>query len=181
MRHGASVIKAQIERKVRRGDTVYEMIPRGAAGEATATLPVTPAAAPATDALGIPLPEPRAKAFAALGDFQQAQDLFDRLATLLDRIAQSPAGELYRLEMLRTANNGQAGFACTALRVCRNKLLATEPYCSYCPNCHPTHPERPYPSCRKCGGRGWTTRAAFDSCGESDRQHILKMRNSSAK
>jgi hypothetical protein len=169
MRRRASGAMPQIEkRKVRRGGTVYEMNvrPKVAAAEA-------PPAPATTDGLGIPLHEQRVTVFAAADDFRAAQELFDRLGSLLDRIAQSPSGDLYRQDMIRTANNT---FACAAFRLCRDKLLGAEPYCSYCPNCHPTHPLRPYPACKKCGGRGWTTRAAFESCGVSDRQQILKMR-----
>jgi hypothetical protein len=158
------------ERRVRRGDTVYEMKVNARDGATTSATPSAPAA---TDTLGIPLPESRAVVFTAHGDFREAQDLFDRLSTVLDRIAQGPAGELYRQDMIRTAD---AGLVCAAVRMGRNKLLAAEPYCGYCPNCHPTHPIRPYPSCQKCGGRGWTTRAAFEFCQTSAREHIMSLK-----
>ena len=87
-----------------------------------------------------------------------------------------PRGESYRQGMIRTCTNGEVGYACPALRACRNRLLAAEPYCGYCPNCHPTHPTRPYPACKSCGGRGWTTREAFNACRQSDREHILQAR-----
>ncbi|HWY86171.1 MAG TPA: hypothetical protein VNX28_05585 [Gemmataceae bacterium] len=67
------------ERKVRRGDKVYEMKVK-ARDEATTS--ATPSAPAATDMLGIPLPESRALVFTAHGDFREAQDLFDRLLTL---------------------------------------------------------------------------------------------------
>jgi hypothetical protein len=184
MRPSPSEAKPQMrERRVRRGGTVYDMNfgPRGPAGIAT-TPEVSPVPAIlATDPLGIPLPESRAKVFAALADFQEAKDLFDRLVALLDRIAQGPGGERYRLEMVWTTQNGKAGMVCPALRASRNKLLAAEPYCSYCPHCHPTHPARPHPTCKACGGRGWTTRAAFEACQESDRERILTMRTANPK
>src|SRR5262249_8851728 len=83
-------------RKVQRGGTVYHMAvrPHGAAG-----------ADPAADALGIHVPEARVPVFAAVGDFQEARDLFERLARVLDRIAQGPAGEGYRLELIRTTQD----------------------------------------------------------------------------
>jgi hypothetical protein len=140
------------------------------------TTPVTP-----TDPLGIPLPEARAGVFAASADFQEARELFDRLATVLDRIAQGPAGEVYRQELIRTNNNGKAGYACAAVRAARNKLIAAEPYCAYCPSCFVQRPARGYASCKSCGGRGWTSRGAFESCRECDRQQILKMRSGQAK
>jgi hypothetical protein len=170
-------------RKVRRGDKVYEMnvSPKKAADdtaktETLMTTPVTP-----TDLLGIPLPERRAGVFAASADFQEARELFDRLATVLDRIAQGPGGEVYRQELIRTNNNGKAGYACAAVRAARNKLIAAEPYCAYCPSCFVQRPARGYASCKSCGGRGWTSRGAFESCRECDRQQILKMRSSQAK
>jgi hypothetical protein len=186
MRHDPSVSKRQIAvRKAERGGTIYEIktAPHAAADAATSAHPAqAPAdAAPLTDTLGIPLPESRAKVFAAWADFQEAKELFDRLAAVLDRIAREPAGDLYRVELVWTAKNGQAAFACPALRTCRARLLAAEPYCSYCPNCCPPDAARPYPACKICGGRGWTTRAAFDSCRESDRQRILNKRLENAK
>jgi hypothetical protein len=174
----ASVSGRQIgNRKVERSGTVYEMkvAPLSRAGAATPPETLQPTAS--TDPLGIPLPESRALVFTAHGDFREAQNLFDRLSCVLDKIAQGPAGELYRQDMIRTAD---AGLVCAAVRIGRNNLLAAEPYCCYCPNCHPTHPIRPYPSCQKCGGRGWTTRAAFESCQTSAREHVLRMRAPSA-
>jgi hypothetical protein len=119
--------------------------------------------------------------FGALADFQEAHDLFDRLSTVLDRIAQGPAREVYRQELIRTNNNGKAGFACAAVRAARNKLVAAQPHCGFCPNCYAQRPARGYASCKCCGGRGWTSRAAFESCREFDRQQILKMRIATAK
>jgi hypothetical protein len=177
-RESASVSGTQMRgRKVERSGTVYEMkvAPRDRPDAVTSPEILQPAAV--TDPLGIPLPESRALVFTAHGDFREAQSLFERLSCILDKIAQGPAGELYRQDMIRTAD---AGLVCAAVRMGRNKLLAAEPYCCYCPNCHPTHPIRPYPTCQKCGGRGWTTRAAFESCQASAREHIMKMRAPSA-
>jgi hypothetical protein len=42
-------------------------------------------------------------------------------------------------------------------------------------NCRPTHPDRPYPSCKTCGGRGWTTRSRYEACGQAERRELLKM------
>jgi hypothetical protein len=138
--------------------------------------PVTP-----TDLLGILLPTGRVGVFAASADFQEARELFDRLATVLDRIAQGPAGEVYRQELIRTNNNGKAGFACAGVRAARNKLIAAEPYCAYCPSCFVQRPARGYASCKSCGRLCWTSRGAFESCRECDRQQILKMRSAMAK
>jgi hypothetical protein len=166
------------ERKVRRQGVVYEMtVPPTSAGEATTAVPRTVLP---RDALGLGVPEAKANLFAALGDFEAANHLFDRLTQLLDRIAQGPAGELYRQELIRTgssSSSSQVGFECPALRRARGKLAAAQPYCSYCPNCHAAPSPRLQAACKKCGGRGWTTRAAFESCLPSDRQRILSMQS----
>ena len=76
LRCGASGAEHQIEkRRVRRGDTVYEMKVKTRDEATTSGTPPAPAA---TDTLGIPLPESRALVFTAHGDFREAQDLFDR-------------------------------------------------------------------------------------------------------
>jgi hypothetical protein len=174
MRSSASGAQRQIrERKVRRGGIVYEM---NVAAAPTTVAPLATAAAPTTDSLGVPLPEEKANVFAALSDYREAYDLFDRLAVLLGRIAQGPAGNLYRQELIRTCTAGERGFACPVLRIARSKLLAAEPYCAYCPRCQREYPGRVHPACKVCGGRGWTTRAAFESCPDSDRQPLLAMR-----
>jgi hypothetical protein len=162
-----------MERKVRRGDTVYVMNPAPSDATSTELLPAAEGNPP-TDRLGIPLREPMAKVFAARADFAEAEELFDRLAPVLDRVAQGPAGEAYRLELMGAVNNGQLGYFCPVLRICRSKLVAAEPYCSYCPACRQANPGRAHPRCRSCGGRGWTTRAAFERCRDSDRQRILQ-------
>jgi hypothetical protein len=165
----ASEAKPQIEeRKVRRHGKVYDM-------NVAASRPAN-SAVPACDPLGIPLPEAKANVFAVLSDFHEAQELFDRLAALLDHIAQGPADDVYRLEMVRSVTEDQPGFACPVLRIARTKLRAAEPYSAYCPRCQQAYPGRPHPTCKVCGGRGWTTRAAFESCPDSERQALLAMR-----
>jgi hypothetical protein len=173
VRRRASADSPQMrQRKVRRGGKVYEM-----------TLAATPdtladtALSPTTDGLGIPVTEGRASVFAALTDFREACALFDRLATLLERIALGPAGEVYRQELIRTLTDGRYGYACPALRIAHGKLVAAEPYSSYCPVCHAESPGgRPRITCKTCGGRGWTTRTAFDACPHRDRDPILRLR-----
>jgi hypothetical protein len=172
MRRRASGAKRQIgERKVQRGGTVYKMEVAGREASGAAL----------TDALGLPVPEARATKFAARGDFQKAKELFDRLAQLLDQIAQGPAGELYRLELIRTTHEGQTRLACPALRICRDRLPAAEPYCDYCPNCDRVSSARLRATCKACGGRGWTTRAAFERCSPSEQQHVLNLRSTRAE
>src|SRR5262249_46481074 len=120
------------ERKVQRSGKVYNMY-------VATSRPAKPAV-PAFDPLGIPLPEARTNVFAARSDFREAQELFDHLAVLLDRIAKGVAGELYRQEMVRSLTDGQAGWACPLLRLARQKLLAAEPYCAYCPRSRRAYP-----------------------------------------
>jgi hypothetical protein len=127
--------------------------------------------------LGVPLPESRASIFAALPDFQEARELFDRLAEVIDRIGLGPAGALYRQDLVRTNNHDTAGFACPMLRAARNRLVAAEPYCGYCPSCQAARPGRVDPRCKQCGGRGWTTRSAFESTAGWEREKILKMKS----
>src|SRR5262249_43161589 len=91
------------------------------------------------------------------------------------RIAQGPAGDMYRQEMVRTVTEGQGGWACPVLRLARSKLLTAEPYCAYCPRCQRAYPGQAHPACKVCGGRGWATRAAFEACPDSDRQSVLGM------
>jgi hypothetical protein len=106
MRRKLSAAKPQMrERKVRRGEAVYEMtvaadtVANDRAGVATAE-------SPRTDALGIPVPEERAQVFASSADFREAYDLFARLAKVIDRIARSPAGEVYRKELVAAVESG---------------------------------------------------------------------------
>jgi len=174
MRRASAELPQMRQRKVQRGGKVYEMTVTATAP--ANAVPSMPAAAPTADSLGVPLPEDKAKVFAALGDFHEAHSLFDRLAVVLDRIAQGPAGDLYRQELVRSRTDGQPGFACPVLRIARSKLQAAEPYCAHCPRCRREYPGRPHPACKVCGGRGWTTRAAFESCPDSDRQPLLAMR-----
>jgi hypothetical protein len=168
----ASGAEPQIaERKVRRGDAVYEMTVAAdtLADDRSAD---TAAAAPPTDALGIAVPPQRAQVFAASADFREAYDLFARLAKLVDRIARSPAGQVYRKELVAGVDNGQPLLASPALRIALRQLQDAEPYCGFCPECQQRCPGSTDPRCRKCAGRGWTTRPAFESCPDSYRRGI---------
>jgi hypothetical protein len=174
MRRTASGVKHQIEkRKVRRGDAVYEMtvaadtVSNDAAAVATA-------ATPRTDAVGIPVPSERAQVFASSADFQEAYDLLARLAKVVDRIARSPAGEVYRKELVGGVESGQPVLCCPALRIVLRKLQDAEPYCGYCPECQQHRPGSTDPRCRKCAGHGWTTRPAFESCPDAHRLGITR-------
>ena len=133
MRRTASGVKHQIEkRKVRRGDTVYEMTV-AADTVADDRAAVATAESPRTDALGIPVPQERAQVFALSADFREAYDLFVQLAKVVDRIARSPAGEVYRKELVAAVENGQPVLCCPAVRMALRKLQDAEPHCGYCP------------------------------------------------
>jgi len=193
LRRRASGTEFQMrERKVRRGGKVYDMTtkpgndPAQKQAETSLQPSLVPAAAdptpvPAFDPLGLPVPQERCHVFGQLPVFQEARHLFDRLAKLIDKIAQGPSGESYRQGLVRTLDNGQPAFACPALRAALAKLVAAEPYCCYCPNCQAMHPGRANPLCKKCNGRGWTTRTAFESCLESNRQLLLQLHGAASK
>ena len=130
-----------------------------------------------TDAVGIPLQSSMMSVFGAQADYQEAKDLYDRLAQLIDHIAQGPGGQVYRQDLVRTMDNGRPAFACPGLRVSLGKLHAAEPYCGYCPSCHVAHPGRTNPRCRTCGGRGWTTHAACESCPERTHTNFVSLKS----
>jgi hypothetical protein len=169
MRRTASGVKHQMEkRRVRRGDAVYEMVV-AADTVANDRAAVATAESPRADALCIPVPQERAQVFASSADFREAYDLLARLAKVVDRIARSPAGEVYRKELAPGVENGQPVLCCPALRIALRKLQDAEPYCGYCPECQQRCPGSTDPRCRKCAGRGWTTRPAFEACPDSYR------------
>jgi hypothetical protein len=53
------------------------------------------------------------------------------------------------------------------------KLVEAEPYCSCCPQCSLADPGWNHSDCKACQGRGWLTRAAFESCPEAYRRQAL--------
>jgi hypothetical protein len=161
------------ERKVRRGEAVYEMtVP--AAKVADHPEAVATEATPPTDALGMTVPPQRARVFASSADFREAYDLFARLAKVVDRIARSPAGEVYRKELVPGVENGQPALCCPALRIALRKIQDAEPYCGCCPECQQRRAGATDPRCRKCAGRGWITRPAFEACPDSYRLEIKR-------
>jgi hypothetical protein len=155
--------------------------PVGDSSDAAATVANgPPEPTPLADALGIPVPQERTGVFAALADFEEAKDLFGRLARVIDRIARGPGGQAYRLDLIQSAENGQPVLYCPTLRAALGKLRAAEPYCGYCPGCHAAHPGRANPRCKACTGRGWTTRAGYELTPAIYRDQVLKLRNGAA-
>jgi len=180
VRQGASVNGSQIgPRKVKRGDTVYEMQPRTSSGQESAPehcveTHITPA--PACDGLGLPLPPDAVAAFACAGDFATAQTLLAQLAALVDRLAQGAGGAAYRQHLLSRAGDGRVTFYSPELNFFGQKLAAAAPHCGRCPRCLAMHAGRIQPACKMCGGRGWLSKAEFDTCTQQDRQQLERLR-----
>jgi ParB-like chromosome segregation protein Spo0J len=189
-RKSLSVLKAQMrERKVRRGDQVYEMavpqaqpepVQENALPAAESAVASAAEAATKTDRLGLAIPAARLPVFAAAADFAEARQLFARLAEVLDRIAQQPGGAVYRQQLSRKVEGSQVIFESARLREALSELEAAEPYCGYCPLCQVVFSGFSTPACRLCQGRGWTTEAAFAACPEGHRQAVLQLRERKA-
>jgi hypothetical protein len=183
IRHGASVNGSQIgPRKVKRGNTVYEMQPRTGSGqenapEQCAKTTVTPV--PACDRVGLPLPADVVPAFAFVGDFETAMRLLDQLAGLVDRLGQGAGGVAYRLHLTCRASQVQSTFFSPELTAVARQLAAA-PHCGQCPRCRLRTAIRLQPTCKLCGGRGWLTKAEFDICTHQERQELERLRSFSA-
>jgi hypothetical protein len=166
-------------RKVRRGDTVYEMQPRTSgpkepAVEQVAAPPVQ--AAPACDRLGLPLTSDAVAVFAVASDFAAAQALVEQLAALVERLAQGAGGAAYRQHLVSRAKGGRVTFFSPELNSFAQKLVSAVPYCGRCPRCLALYAGRIQPSCKLCGGRGWLTRADHDRCNQQERQELERLR-----
>jgi hypothetical protein len=164
---------------VKRGQTVYEMQGKPSGGGKTAPAPPaqTPdAATPARDRVGLPVRADAAPAFALTSDFEAAEKLHAQLTSLVDELAQGAAGAAYRLHLVRRIQDGKATFYSPELHVFAQKLTSAAPHCGYCPRCHAKHAGRTHPSCTRCGGRGWLTRAEFDACPQNERQELERWR-----
>ena len=111
LRKGASHNGYEMKpRKVKRGDTVYEMQARtknGRKGDPDDAAPTPDGAAPACDRVGLPLPAGTAAAFASAGDFEAADQLHVQLAALVDRLAQGAGGAAYRQHVVRKVRDAR--------------------------------------------------------------------------
>jgi hypothetical protein len=181
MRKGASENGFQMKpRKVKRGDSVYEMQPRTRSGQEkaaeqaaeTAVLP----AAPACDRVGLPLAPDAVAAFTVANDFAAAQALLDQLAALVDRLAQGAAGAAYRQHLVSRAGDGRVTFYSPELNSFAQKLASAVPHCGKCPRCLALHAGRTQPTCKLCGGRGWLTRTEYDRCTHPEQQQLERLR-----
>ena len=99
-------------RKVKRGNTVYEMQARTKNGQKSDDAAQTlHAAAPACDRVGLPLPAGTAAAFASADDFEAAYKLHLQLAALVDQLAQGAGGAAYRQHVVRKVRDGKITFS----------------------------------------------------------------------
>ena len=180
LRKGASHNGYEMKpRKVKRGNTVYEMQARTKNGRKTDPddAAQTPdAAAPACDRVGLPLPAGTAAAFASAGDFEAAHKLHVQLAALVDRLAQGAGGAAYRQHVVRKVRDGKITFSSPELQIFGQKLSSAAPHCGSCPRCHAAHAGLSQSSCKLCGGRGWLSKGEFDACPHHERQELEHLR-----
>jgi hypothetical protein len=181
LRKGASENGFQMAgpRKVKRGDTVYEMQPRSAGDEKTAAEPdetTTGVSVPACDRVGLPLGTEVVAAFLSADDFAVAQALLDQLTALVDRLAQGAGGAAYRQHLLSRTGDGRVTYYSPELNFFAQKLIAAAPHCGACPRCLALHAGRVQPGCKMCGGRGWLCKAEYDRCSQQERQELQRLR-----
>ena len=50
--------------------------------------------------------------------------------------------------------------------------------CGQCPRCRVRNAGRVQPACKLCGGRGWLSKAEFDTCTHPERQELERLRSS---
>jgi hypothetical protein len=166
-------------RKVKRGDTVYEMQPRTSsdqepAPEPHAETPVPPA--PTRDRLGLALPADVARVFACAADFAAVQTLLAQLAALVDQLAHGAGGAAARQHLSSRAGDGRVTFYSPELHFFGQKIRSAEPHCGRCPRCLARNAGRLQPACKLCGGRGWLSKAEFETCTQQERQELERFR-----
>jgi hypothetical protein len=185
LRNGASGIKCQMTpRRVRRGEVVYTMAPKamptGDAGKGDES-PAAPAAVPAsTDALGLPLRLALTEVFAGRAEFDAVLAVRDQLANAIDQLARTPAGAALAQQLMRRLENGRPVYRAPELEGLRQKLSSAVPHAGHCPLCHTRRSDYSSPSCRLCAGRGWLTRATFDTCSHDLRQALMRLKTEGA-
>ena len=166
-------------RRVRRGNQVYEMRPKAKPEDpaAAAAAPPPPAAPPpaATDRLGRVLSADAGPAFAALTVFDAAEKVCDQLAGLVDQLARAPGGAAYLPRLVPQTRDGKTQLCAPELLGFLRNLRAAAPHCGCCPRCRVRYAGRVHPACKRCGGRGWLSRADFDACPEAERQELRRL------
>jgi hypothetical protein len=178
LRHSASDHGDQITaRKVCRGGTVYMMEPKATPTGKGDDPPAAPAAEPAsTDALGLPLRPALTAVFAGRAEFDAVLAVREQLASAIDQLARTPAGAALGQQLLRRLENGQLVYRAAELEGLRQKLSSAVPHAGRCPLCHARRSDYSSPSCRLCAGRGWLTRAAFDTCPHDLKQALMRLK-----
>jgi hypothetical protein len=183
VRQGASLNDSRIgPRKARRGNTIYEMQLGTRSGHEPADDPsmkTTGATVPACDSIGLPLPADLVAAFAATNDFARAQALLAELAALLDQLAQGAGGAAFRRHLVSRAGGERVTFFLPELSFLSVTLAAAAPHCGRCPRCLAMHAGRIQPACKTCKGRGWLSKAEFDTCTHQERQDLERFRQGS--
>jgi hypothetical protein len=129
--------------------------PAGSTGHPCPVEPEPPPPDPGTDALGIPVPEPLAPAFAAREAFARALSLRRKLAALLNELARAPGGVHLARDLTRRESGGKVSFRSTHLDDLKLVLEGNAPYSCVCPYCYDRHPGKVDPACRACHGLGW--------------------------
>jgi hypothetical protein len=171
-------------RKVRRGDTVYTMERKATPTESASKgdePPAAPAAVPApTDALGLPLRPAVTAVFAGRAEFDAVLAVREQLASAVDQLARTPAGAALGQQLTRRLENGQVVYRAPELEGLRQKLSSAVPHAGHCPLCHARRSDYSSPSCRLCAGRGWLTRATFDTCPHDLRQALPRLKTEGA-
>jgi hypothetical protein len=183
LRSGASGNVPRCARKVQRGDAVYEMNTdaKNTQPELASAQDETPKekapSLPICDPSGLPLHERTAPAFTYLSEFEAAHKTHADLAALVDQLAKCPGGEPFRQSLVLRHRDGKSSYFSPELEAFGQKLRADTPHCGYCPQCHAQPGGAAYLGCKRCGGRGWVTRAAFDTCSHDEQMKLNHLRD----
>jgi hypothetical protein len=163
-------------RKVRRGDTVYEMQKRNGSSEPATPPSPPPTTEPVADSVGIPIPAQTANVFACTDAFAAAEELHVQLTEQVIRLATQPGGVAYCRHLVRRVENGLPFFYSPELKQFATKLSTAAPYCCHCPRCQAGNVRVSHCVCTLCAGKGWLTKGEFEACSHSERQVLDGLR-----
>jgi transposase-like protein len=127
----------------------------------------------ALDAIGLPIPDKLADAFAAREGFAEAVSLCRKLSGLLNQLAQAPGGDQLRRDLQCHMSGEKASFRLPALEEATRKLKFAEPYAAACPHCHHKHAGRVDRNCAGCLGTGWVPKLVWEHAPEDYRAAVL--------
>ncbi len=113
------------------------------------------------DALGHPVPEIVAPAFATLAKFEEADSLCRSLQKILDEIGRSPGGERLGSWLQATQSGERIIHKSEDLQKIKRHLMS-RPY-SICPYCA----GKCTPHCKGCTGRGWLEKHTWNDLEDS--------------